>query len=42
MVPPAAITLPLAEKERGINMSSYPAVHATYVQGAKLWVLWEP
>lgn len=41
-VPSAAITLFLAEQERGINMSSYSAVHATYVQGAKLWVLREP
>lgn len=41
-VPSAAIILLLAEQERGINMSSYPAVHVTYVQGAKLWVLREP
>lgn len=41
-VPSAAIILLLAEQERGINMSSYAAVHATYVQGAKLWVLREP
>lgn len=42
MVPSTAITLFLAEKEHNINITSYLAVHVTYVQGGKLWVLWEP
>jgi len=42
MVPPTGITLLLAEKEQDINTTSYPAVHATYVRGGKLWVLREP
>lgn len=42
MVPPTAITLLLAEKEQDINITSYPAVRATYVQGGKLWLLREP
>lgn len=42
MVPPTAVTLLLEEKEQDINITSHPAVHVTYVQGGKLWVLWEP